>query len=69
MRKMFPLGCRVQSTNGMYQQGVVIEPLVKEQYTDGSYRRPERLEVRYVVYVRWTDGTQGWTVQKFLKRI
>lgn len=62
----FSVGARIETTMGIFQCGTVITSIPLRQYTDGSYREPLGLEKHRAVYVRWDDGTQGWTHRQFV---
>lgn len=59
MRAEIKIGTQVVTTMGVSREGCVIRPIRPEEYSDGSYRRPESHES--AVYVEWSDGTRGWS--------
>ena len=69
MSKQFPVGAKVKTVQGVQQSGVIISPILKSQYTDGSYREPLTKEKSRVLYVRWEDKTQGWIHKQFVQKI
>lgn len=55
------LGDSVVTTMGCRRSGKVIDPIPKDQYTDGSYREPTEEEKDVgITYICYADGTQGW---------
>ncbi len=60
MSKKFRLGDVVIKTMGVRQIGEVIPYISLSAYTDGTYREPHSNEMKYIVYIRWSDGTKGW---------
>ena len=69
MSKQFPIGTKVREVQGTAKTGMVIFPIAKQFYTDGSYREPLTNEKARVLYVRWEDKTQGWTHKQFVQKI
>ena len=59
-------GTRVHRTMGVRQSGTVLPHAVHRiDWTDGTYRYPEWSHER-PVWVRWDDGTAGWTHREAL---
>lgn len=58
------VGTRVQKDMGCRLVGTVVWPIALAQCTDGTYRAPMSHE--HVVWVRWDDGSIGWTHRAFI---
>jgi len=62
----FKEGNLVTQIMGIRRNGFVIRYIPLSAYTDGSFRAPHSNEMKEIVYVRWADGTQGWTYDRML---
>jgi hypothetical protein len=63
----FHIGQPVETTMGVRRTGKVIGQVPKHEWSDGTYRFPEPRE--HAVWVRWSDGTKGWSSPGHLRRI
>jgi|688.fasta_scaffold2233731_2 hypothetical protein len=63
MTRIYRRGTRVHSAMGVRRSGIIVAPLPRSEWTDGTYRWPHSYERTQAVWVRWDDGTAGWTYQ------